>query len=254
MNVHLQSYAKNVGRIQDDFSQIVEKINTCDDRVDEHQQKVVDQESFNRTILVRMQEMEATIEGQTERIVSLEEEVVTLRWRKACTCGDKGKETVIATGSGEDELSELEYAKEREGNSSDSSYHSPIVAQETPLLVFSKVLPGDSQAMPADVQETCGCPVPSTVRIEDNVEMVAVPQENNTPIPVQVDEFPMFVVSGQHASRRKPKAHFRSSTRRTNCHMMQLGSRPYPQLEYFMGQDPRFPCTRELRTTVLQTE
>ena len=125
------------------------------------------------------------------------------------------------------------------------------MAQEAPLLVFGEVLPGDSQAMPADVRETCGCPVPSTVRIEDDVEMVAAPQENNTPIPVWVDELPMFAVGGQRASRRKPKAHFRSSTRRANRHAMQLGSRPYPQLEYFMDQDPRFPCTRELRAAVL---
>ena len=78
LNVHLQSYAKNVGKIQDDFSQVVEKINTCDDRVDVHQQRHVDQELFNRAILERMQEMEATIEGQAKRIVLLEEEVVTL--------------------------------------------------------------------------------------------------------------------------------------------------------------------------------
>ena len=64
-----------------------------------HQQRHVDQELFNYAILERMQEMEATIEGQTERIVSLEEEVATLRWRKACTCGEEGKRIVIATGS-----------------------------------------------------------------------------------------------------------------------------------------------------------
>ena len=114
LNVHLQSYAKNVGRIQDDFSRVVEKINTCDDRVDVHQQRHVDQESFDHAILERMQEMEATIEGQTERIVSLEEGVATLRWRKACTYGEEGKKMVIATGSGEDESSELEYAEEGE--------------------------------------------------------------------------------------------------------------------------------------------
>ena len=155
------------------------------------------------------------------------------------------------TGSGEEESSELEYADGGEEVGSDLSYHSPIVAQETPLLVFSEVLPGDSQTLPADVQETCGCPVPSLVRIEDDIKMVAAPQENNTPIPVRVDELPMFVVGGQHASCRKPKAHFRSSTRCTNRHPMQLGSRAYPQLEYFMDQDPRFPCTRELRAAIL---
>ena len=236
LNVHLQSYTKNVGRIQDDFSRVVEKINTCDDRVDVHQQRHVDQESFNHAVLERMQEMEATIEGQAERIVLLEEEVATLCWRKACVCGEKGKQTVIATGSGEDKLSELEYAEEEEGDGSGLSYHSPIVAQETPLLVFGEVLPGDSQALPVDIQETCGCPVPDVVRIEDDVEMVTAPRENNTPIPVQVDELPSFSVRTPCASHGKSKAYFRSSTRRANCHAMQLGSCPYPlHPGYFMG-------------------
>ena len=245
LNVHLQSYAKNVGRIQDDFSRVVEKINTCDDRVDVHQQRHVDQESFNCTILERMQEMEATIEGQTERIILLEEEVATLRWRKECKCS----ETVIATGSGESESLELEYAEEEEGDGSGSSYHSPTVAQEeVPLLVFGEVLPGDTQSLPVEVQETCGCPVPAIIRIEDNVEMVAASRENNTPIPVPS----RYTVRNPHASRGNSKAYFRSSTRRTNRHAMQLGSHPYPSHpRYFMDQDLRFPCTRELRAAVL---
>ena len=202
LNVHLQNNVKNVGRIQDDFSRVVEKINTCDDRVDVHQQRHVDQESFNRAILERMQEMEATIEGQAERIVSLEEEVATLRWRKACVCGEEGKQPVIATGSGEDESLELEYAEEEEGGGLGSSYHSPIVAQEeVPLLVFGKVLPGDTQSLPVKVQETCGCPVPAFIRIEDDVEMVAAPRENNTPIPVWVNELPSSSVRTPRASR-----------------------------------------------------
>ena len=73
--------------------------------------------------------MEAKTEAQEERIVALEEEVATLRWKKACSCGEEGKETVIATGSGEDDASELEYVEEEEV-SSGSSYHSPIVASE----------------------------------------------------------------------------------------------------------------------------
>ena len=199
-----------------------------------------------------MQEMEATIEGQAERIVSLEEEVATLRWRKACVCGEEGKQTVIATGSGEDRSSELEYAEEEEGDGSGSSYHSPIMAQETPLLVFGEVLPGDSQALPVDVQETCGCPVPDVVRIEDDVEMVTTPRENNTPIPVWVDELPSFSVCTQRALRGKSKAYFRSSTHRANRHAMQLGSHPYPSHpRYFMDQDLQFPCTRELRAAIL---
>ena len=256
LNVHLQSYTKNVGRIQDDFSQVIEKINTCDDRVDVHQQRHVDQESFNHAILERMQEMEATIEGQTERIVSLEEEVATLRWRKACICEEAGKQTVIATGSGEDELLELEYAEEEEGDGSGSSYHSPTVAQEeAPLLVFGKVLPGDTQSLPVEVQETCGCPIPDAMRIEDDVEMVTAPRENNTPIPVQVDELPSSSVCTQPAFCGKSKAYFHSSTRCANRHTMQLGSHPYPSHPgYFMGQDLRFPCTRELCAAVLQAE
>ena len=178
------------------------------------------------------------IEGQAERIVLLEEEVVILRWRKACVCGEEGKQTVIATGSGEDESLELEYAEEEEGDGSGLSYHSPIVAQETPLLVFGEVLPGDSQALPVDVQETCGCPVLDIVRIEDDIEMVTALRENNTPIPVWVDELPSFSVCTPCASCGKSKAYFRSSTRRANRHTMQLGSRPYPSHPgYFMGQD-----------------
>ena len=192
--------------------------------------------------------MEATIEGQTERIVSLEEEIATLHWRKECKCG----ETVITTGSGEGESSELEYAKEEEGDDSNSSYHSPTVAQEeVPLLVFGEVLPGDTQSLPIEVQETCGCPIPAIIRIEDDVEMVAAPRENHTPIPVP----PRHTVHNPCASRGVTKAYFRSSTRRTNYHAMQLGSRPYPShLGYFMGQDLRFPCTRELRAAILRAE
>ena len=199
-----------------------------------------------------MQEMEATIEGQTERIVLLEEEVATLRWRKECKCS----ETVIATGSGEGESSELEYAEEEEEDGSGSSYHSPTVAQEeVPLLVFGEVLPGDTQSLPVEVQETCGCPVPAVIRIEDDVETVAALRENNTPIPVRVDELPSFPVRTQHAACGQSKAYFHSSTRRANRHAMQLGSCPYPSHPgYFMGQDLRFPCTRELRAAVLRAE
>ena len=171
------------------------------------------------------------IEGQTERIVSLEEEVATLCWRKECKCS----ETVIATGSGEGKSSELEYAKEGEGDDSGLSYHSPTVArEEVPLLVFGEVLPGDTQSLPVEVLETCGCPVPTIIRIEDDIEMVAAPRENHTPIPVP----PRHTVRNPHASRGVTKAYFRSSTRRTNHHAMQLGSHPYPSHPgYFMGQD-----------------
>ena len=214
LNVHLQSYAKNVGRIQDDFSRVVEKINICDDRVDVHQQRHVDQELFNCAILERMQELEGTIEGQTERIVLLEEEVASLCWKKECKCS----KTIIATGSGEGEESELEYVEEVA--SSGLSYHSPTVAQEeVPLLVFGEVLPGDTQSLPVEVQETCGCPVPTIIRIEDDVEMVATPRENNTPIPVQVDELPSFSVRTPCASRGKSKAYFHIAPIVTLCNL-----------------------------------
>ena len=135
-------------------------------------------------------------------------------------------------------MSELEYADEGEEGGSDLSYHLPIVTQEAPLLVFGKVLPGDSQTLLTNVQETCGYPVSDIVRIEDNIEMINTPRENNTPIPIQVDEFLMFSVHTQHASCGVPKAYFRSSTRHANRHAMQLGSCPYPPLlGYFMGQD-----------------
>ena len=132
---------------------------------------------------------------------------------------------------------ELEYVEEVA--SSGSSYHSPTVAQEeVPLLVFGEVLPGETQSLPVEVQETCGCPIPAVIRIEDDVEMVAALRENNTPIPVRVDELPLSSVRTQRASRGKSKAYFRSSTRRANHHTMQLGSRPYPSHPgYFMGQD-----------------
>ena len=86
MNVHLQYYTKNVGNIQNDFKRVVEKINCCEDDIGLLQQGQTNQETFNQAILERMREMETKIEGQTERIVSLEEEVTTLCWKKACMC------------------------------------------------------------------------------------------------------------------------------------------------------------------------
>ena len=106
MNVHLQYYAKNVGNIQNDFKRVVEKINRCKDDVGLLQQGQTDQETFNQAILERMREMEMKMkmEGQMERIVSLEEEVATLCWKKACTCGEgKGKGVAVASTSGDQE-------------------------------------------------------------------------------------------------------------------------------------------------------
>ena len=122
LNVHLQNYAKNVGAIQGDFKRVVEKIYPCEDGISALQQGQKDQEKFNHAILERMREMEEKANAQEEHIVSLEEELATLRWKKACTCGEEGKRTVVAAGSGEP--SELEYADEdKEAESSpDSSY------------------------------------------------------------------------------------------------------------------------------------
>ena len=66
----------------------------------------------------------------------LEEELATLRWKKACTCEEEGKRTVAAAGFGEP--SKLEYTNEDEEaeSSPDSSYHSPMVAQDEQLLIF----------------------------------------------------------------------------------------------------------------------
>ena len=99
--------------------------------------------------------MEIKIEGQTERIVLLEEEISTLRWKKACMCGEgKGKGVAIASSSrDQEERSELEYAEE-EGSSSGMSYHVLPVAPEETLLVFGSPI---SQTLPRKVQETCGC-------------------------------------------------------------------------------------------------
>ena len=133
------------------------------------------------------------MEGQMERIVLLEEEVATLHWKKACTCREgKGKGVAVASTSGDQEdQSEPEYAEEEEGSSSGVSYHVLLVVPEEPLLVFGSSI---SQTLPSEVQETCGCPVPAIIAIEDNVEMSMVPRENEEAIPVQVERPPVYAV------------------------------------------------------------
>ena len=118
-----------------------------------------------------------------ERIISLEEEVAMLRWKKACGCGEgKGKGVaVISTSGDQEDQSELEYAEEEEGSSSGTSYHIPLVAPEETLLVFGSPV---SQTLPSEVQETCGCPVPTVITIKDDVEMSMVLRENKEAIPV----------------------------------------------------------------------
>ena len=81
--------------------------------------------------------METKMEGQMERIISLEEEVAMLRWKKACGCGEgKGKGVTITSSSrDQEEQSELDYAEEEEESNSGASYHVPLIAPEETLLV-----------------------------------------------------------------------------------------------------------------------
>ena len=140
----------------------------------------------------------------------------------------------------------LEYAED-EGSNSGLSYHSPIMAQEELLLVT-----GSPVVQSSEVPEVlCACPIPEVIRITDDVEMVTVPQENEVPIPVCVEEPPRYNVGIQCASQGHPVAHYRSSTHHTSCHAKQLGSHPYRSLPRFMGQDLQFPCTREFCAHIL---
>ena len=118
---------------------------------------------------------------------------------------------------------------------------------EEQLLIFGSPV---SQTLPMDVSETCGCPVPSVIRIEDDVEMIVVPQENVEPLPVHVEPL-RHNMGTQRASRGRLQAHFCSSTRHRNRHAKQLGTCPYLHLGHFMGQDIQFSCVRELHTAVL---
>ena len=190
-----------------------------------------------------MLDLEGTIEGQADHIMELEEEVTILRLRKACTYGER---VVMMSGSGsqEDPLT-LEYAEDK-GLNSGSSYHSHIMAQEELLLVI-----GSPVAQSIDVlKASCACPVPEVIRIADNVEMIVVPQENEIPIPVHVEEPPRYNVGIQHTSRGHPVAHYHSSTHHANHHAKQLGSHPYCLPPHFMGQDLQFLCTREFHIRV----
>ena len=187
-----------------------------------------------------MLDLEGMIEGQADCIVELEEEVTILRSKKACTCGERVV-TMSGSGSQEDPLT-LEYAED-EGLSSGSSYHSPIMAQEELLLVI-----GSPVAQSPNVPEAlCACTVPEVIRVMDDVEMTAVPSENEEAIPI----LPRYLVGSQCASQGHLVAHYHSSTHHTNCHAKQLGSHPYCSPPHFMGQDLQFPCTREFHAHVL---
>ena len=248
LNIHLQADGKNIKRIQDDFKCMLNKVHSCEDDIDVVQQGQKDQETLNHAIVERMQEIEAKMRGQGEKIVRLEEEIAVLRSRKACTCGGEREEVTVVPSSGnQEELSELEYTSDEESGS-DGSYHLPTVAQEEPLLVFGSPL---SQSLPVEVQETCGHPVTTLIEIEDNVKMPVVPRENESPIPVQVERPPRYDVGSQCASCSRPLAHFKSSTRCTNHHAKQLGFCPYPPVETFHGLDLSYPSVREFCARLL---
>ena len=104
-------------------------------------------------------------------------------------CGERVM-TTSGSGSQEDPVT-LEYAED-EGSNSGSSYHSPIMAQEELLCVIGSPV-SQSPDMP---KVLCACPVPAAIRLEDNVEMTAVPSENKEVIPVP----PRYLVGSQHAS------------------------------------------------------
>ena len=59
--------------------------------------KLSKQEAFNQQVEQRMEEMEAMMEAQGERIIALEEEVAVLRTRKACKCREAN---IVASSSG----------------------------------------------------------------------------------------------------------------------------------------------------------
>ena len=147
---------------------------------------------------------------------------------------------VVGSGSQEDpiELEDegLEYTEE-EGSGLNQSYHTPPRAEEA-LLVFRSPV---SQLLPADVSETCGCPIPSVIRIKDDVEMVMVLQENKELLSVWVEPL-SYNVGSQHASHGHPLAHFHSSTCHCNCHAKQTGFSPYPcPAGYYLDEALRFP-------------
>ena len=105
------------------------------------------------------------------------------------------------------------------------------MAQEELLLVIGSPVAQSTHAPKA----LCACPVPEVIRIVDNVEIVAVPQENEVPIPVHVKESPRYNMGIQCASQGCPQAHY--SSRHTNHHAKQLGSHPYHLPPRFIGQD-----------------
>ena len=129
-----------------------------------------------------MLDLEGTIEGQVDCIAELEDKVAILRSRKECKCGGMTG-SALGSGSAEDPI-DLEYTNE-EGSSLGRSYHAPPRVKEELLRVIGFPI---SQHLPEDVQTTYGCLAPNVFKIEDDVELVTVPQENKRSIPIRVEE------------------------------------------------------------------
>ena len=233
-NVHINNTVWKMQEVDANFEEMEGSSRCHRKAIDSLEWKADHQAEFNRCMEAMVLDLQGTVEAQGERIMELEEELAILRSKKACKCGEAAV-TVIGSGSQEDpiKLGEegLEYTND-EGSDSNQSYHTPPRAEEA-LLVFGSPV---SHTLPTDVSEVCGCPIPSVIRIEDDVKLVAVPQENTEPLPVCVEP-PRYDMGIQRASRGCPLAHYRSSTCHHNRHSKQLGTRPYPHPEYFMGQD-----------------
>ena len=230
-NVHINNTVQKMQEVNANFKELEGSSHRHHKVIDPLEWKADHQAEFNRRMEAMMLDLQETVEAQGERIVELEEELATLQTKKACKCRETAV-SVVGSGSQEDpiELEEegLEYADEESSNLN-QSYHTPPRAEET-LLVFGSPV---SQSLPMDVGETCGCPIPSVIRIEDDVEMVAIPQENEEPVPVRVAEPPRYGVGAQRASRGRLLAHFRSSTHHRNRHAKQTGFAPYCHPGYF---------------------
>ena len=172
--------------------------------------------------------------------------MVAILRSKECKCGGKTG-SALGSGSAEDPIN-LEYT-DKEGLSSGGSYHTPPRVREELLRVIGLPI---SQHLPEDVQMTCGCPAPNIFRIEGNVELVAVPQENEILIPIHIKELPRYNMGVQCASRDCPQAHYSSC--HVNCHTKQTGFSPYPHpAGYYLDEALGFPSWQGL-TIVLGTD
>ena len=233
-NVHINNTVRKMQEVDANFEEMEGSSRRHRKVIDSLERKADCQAEFNRRMEAMVLDLQGTVEAQGERIVELEEELAILWSKKACKCGETAV-TIVGSGSQEDpiELGEegLEYTDD-EGSDSNQSYHTPPRA-EGALLVFGSPV---SHTLPMDVSETCGCPIPLVIQIEDDVKMVAIPQENVEPLPVCIEP-PRYDVGTQRASRGRPLAHYRSSTRHRNCHAKQLGVHPYLHPGYFMDQD-----------------